>query len=208
MTNYNEQYYICAVPSGGDHLFVGRQSKTASGRFWCEKPTDGGPPLYFHNSNKENDLVDGNRWPITEVLYCTKSILVKHVLYEKLKMHKPSGMTFHPAVYIDDEGEWHDDYLYLVFHEAGDWWDRDLSDVEEAATIRSDGSVRPAWVEKFYLDENVLDKIPENNRLMFALGGATNRHVCFHKKNVEILGEYQGVRFLKMSEYEPGDECG
>lgn len=91
-----------------------------------------------------------------------------------------------------------------------DCWDRDRSELLRKGVVLSDGVVTVPRVNRFCLDENVLNKISENECLMFAVGGVYNRFVFFHKKVVEVFERHgaQGVRFLKVSNFEDGDDVG
>lgn len=210
MSCFNDQYYICAIPCGEEQVFAGKNPRTASGRYWYTKQAVGDPPLYFHNSNKEYNLIDGERWPITSVLFYMNSFLVNACVYEELKAFVSLGLQFHPAVYIDDDDVWHENFWFLVFHEGLDCWDQGKSEVSSAEVVRSDGSVRLARLKSISLDDNVLGKISEVERLMFVLGGASNHHVLFHQKIVDIFerNEFSGARFLKVSDFEDGDDVG
>ncbi len=71
----------------------------------------------------------------------------------------------YPAVYIDDENNWHDNYWFLNFYEELDCWDRKLS------VIGEDDDEHESAVYQYYLDAKILDGIPEEKRLLFIMGG-------------------------------------
>lgn len=158
----------------------------------------------------KRNLKAGNKWPITDVLVCDGSILIKKYLWEKIEGFNSEGLAFHPSVFIDDEGIWHENFMFMVFYKNLDCWDRERSVVEEEEEHLADETVFPVVVERFYLDDKVLDKIPENQRLMFEMGGVQNSLVCFHQKIVDIFDQNKaaGIRFLKVSEFEDGDDYG
>lgn len=210
---YNEKYYFCAVPKGSDRLFVvPNKKRMKSSAYSYLKPKVGSPPFFFNSSatSVKRNAKAGNKWPITDALVCDGNVLVNNELWEKIKEFNTGGLAFHPSVFIDDEDVWHENFMFMVFSKKLDCWDRERSVIEEEEERLADGTVFPATVERFYLDDKVLDKIPENQRLMFKMGGVQNRFVCFHQKIVDIFDQNAaaGIRFLKVSEFEDGDDYG
>ena len=63
-------------------------------------------------------------------------------------------------------------------------------------------------MDNYRLREDVLDSIPENERLIFQVGNTTSGEIFFHQKVVDIFNKHgvKGIRFFKVSEYHVGDE--
>ncbi|WP_163831826.1 hypothetical protein [Spartinivicinus ruber] len=65
-----------------------------------------------------------------------------------------------------------------------------------------------AEVTQYYLDDKVLDEIPEHQRLMFKMGGATKAYIFAHQVVVDFFTsrKISGVRFMKVSTFKEGDQ--
>lgn len=108
----------------------------------------------------------------------------------------------HQYIYINDEGEWLDDYWFLTFYKTLDCWDsgRSVVDVFEDDEDDDLGGIEPTIeVDKFVLESEVLDEIPKNERLLFKMGGNVSKsYVVVHQKVVDFFenNNISGVRFL------------
>lgn len=208
MTNYNEQYCILARPRGEDQIFVGLDSRVSSDSFYYTKPNSGSPEFFFNNRAKKRQLKMGVKWPLTSAFVWVSNVMVDRAHYEALKDFNISNLKYHPSIYIDDEDVWHEDYWFLVFYQELDCWHRKRSEVLDKGEVYSDGTEFPPRLNKFYLDDKVLDPIPEEERLMFAMGGVSNRFIFVHQKIVDIFdrSRAEGVRFIKVSDFKDGDD--
>ena len=68
-------------------------------------------------------------------------------------------------------------------------------------------SIKPD-MDNYRLREDVLDAIPENERLIFQLGNTSRGKIFFHQKVVDIFKKHdvKGINFFKVSEFEYGDQ--
>ncbi|MEJ7807501.1 MAG: hypothetical protein WKG03_16450 [Telluria sp.] len=107
----------------------------------------------------------------------------------------------HPAIYIDDRDNWHEDYWYLTFTELFDCWDRQLSDTSTSCIEA--GGEKIYDVYEYVLDKDLLDKTPLEKRLLFQMGGTVDAFVFCHES---IAGLFRrdmpnGARLVLASDY-------
>jgi len=205
MNRFNEEYYIAVEPKGDNQPYVIADKKTAARGYHYTKLPEGKPPLFFFNRNKEKDLASGNKWAITPVLETGGDFLVSDYIANELMMYEIDGLQLYPAVYIDDDDNWHEEYWFLTFFEKFRYWDSKNS---EFMKIDSSDSEFDAEIDKYCLDESKLSLIPEEQRLIFKMGGVGDPYVFFHKKMVDLFTstKSKGIRFFKVSEFEEGDQ--
>ena len=213
MTVFDDQYFVSIMPFGDDQLYLKPDEKTFNRRYTYKKMDQGGAPLFFENAFKERDIRDGKSHPITSVLMNGSNLLVNNAIRDKLKFKDIQGMQLYPAIYIDDDFKWHEEHWFLNFYEAIDCWDRDTSTIEsyddEDEDEDDDDPIElDSEVIRYRLDADILDKIPEERRLMFKMGGALKSYIFVHQKVVDLFKDCDavGVRFIKVSEFKEGDQ--
>lgn len=132
-----------------------------------------GPPLYFCNSYKDEGLKSGIVENIGDILFNGPHMVVSDQVKTYLDSFETRFLQIYPAVYIDNQDNWHEGYWYLNFIDQIDCWDRERSVFDPP-----DDPADPfdyAEVKKYSLDVDVLDRIPEDERLLFKMGGALDR---------------------------------
>ncbi|WP_163831825.1 imm11 family protein [Spartinivicinus ruber] len=184
MTNYNEQYYILDTFYNDNQLHITADNKTSNRNYEYEKLVPSGVPLFFENSFKDKEKALGRKRLLTDVLFDGSSLVVVYKIHDFLKMFSTKGMQLYPAIYIDDDTNWHENYWYLNFFEKLDCWDRKLSVLE---TFDDEDDDFDAEIRKYYLDKKVLDAIPEEQRYLFKMGGATESYIFAHERLVDIF---------------------
>lgn len=193
--NYDNDYYI-PLATYEDKIYVKPLQKTADRDYILEKLIFGEEPLFFENSNKEA----GIRHIVPDILFDGANMIVKGHIRDFLKEFETPGMQLYPAIYIDDNENWHDDYWLLNFYDSLDCWDRNNSIYEPEPP---DSPIDPD-IRKFSLDNQVLDKIPKEQRLVFRMGGSSEAFIFMHQDIVDFLRKINssGVRFFRISEFE------
>ena len=120
-----------------------------------------------------------------------------------------TDMQLYPAVYIDDEGQYHENYWCMNF------WGIDCLDREKSILSRigqrklqENPHADRLPVKKYALSQEVLNKIPEEKRLVFKIGGDNTGYVFIHQKITDIFREENatGIKLYKVSEYKKGME--
>ncbi len=208
MSKYNDEYFIALLPPGDDQIYLKPNSQTAKRKYHYTKLNLGEAPLFFQNSYRESD---NNQWAITNVLVDMSGLLVTQPIYEAIRVYGIDSMQTYPSVYVDDNGTYHEEYWYIGFVDelqclnAEDssivLFDFDEEDEDEDDEERLE-------VKKYSLDDATLDNIPEEQRLMFKIGGCSKKHVFVHRKIVDIFERNNalGVRFFKVSDFKEGDQ--
>lgn len=211
MSRYEDEYYIAFEPSDSGRVQARPDRKTGERNYHYEKVPLGGVPFRFDNANKERDLEAGNSWLLTDVLMASGDLLVNNKVHDELKQYAISNLQYYPSSYIDDENNVHDHYWFMTFYQSLDCWCRERSvklnwkqyyddDDDESEEEESPD------ITKYYLDENVLDGISEEKRLMFKMGGASLEYIFCHQKIVDyfVSNKVSGVRFIKVSKFHEG----
>lgn len=205
MNKYNDQYYIVMLTLNEDRIFVDPLQKTADRNYHFKKQPIGSEPFFFENSDREEDKKDGITHLLPDVLMEGANLLVNQTTRDYLKQYTIYGLQMNPSIYIDDNGNWHENYWFLTFFETVNCLDRVKSDVEEIPAIPDNDK---PLVNKYSLDSKVLDKIPEENRLLFKMGNVTDQYVFVHQRIADYFAENNvtGIHLSKVSEFEEGDQ--
>ena len=211
MSTFNDQYYIVRSPFGDDQLFLKPDRKTSKRNYEFTQLRIGDAPLFFQNGFRDEDIASGVNHPITDVLMDGANLVVNDSIRDKLKLFGINGFQFYPSVYIDDSSNWHEDRWFMNFYEKLDCWDRKLSTIKVLEPDDDDDEDElelDAIVKKYCLDDNLLDKIPEEKRLMFKMGGASKEYIFIHQKVADSFTQsgVTGVRLFKVADFKEGDQ--
>lgn len=202
MNDFDDLYYIALHPNRDEYprLVVRNESedKLFSGGVLT------GAPLFFENGYRDEDLRAGRAEKIAGVLFDGNNMLVNSAIYQHLSTLQIDNVQFFPAVYIDNQGRWHEDYWYVNFLEELDCWCRNRSQF----TPPDDPSdpFDYAEVKRYALDADVLNHIPESRRVLFKMGGASVSYVFIHDTLVRYLSSIDdiGAKFLSVKTFVRG----
>jgi hypothetical protein len=190
MTHFNDDYFFIRKPKNDDQLpFLEPDENTEDRRFRLEMQQPGSAPLVFRNSWKEENLRRGIRSLAPAVLFEGDDLVVSTAIRQSLLLADIPDLAMHPAIYIDDQGTWHEDYWFLTFTKWLDCWDRNASTYEQDDPPVRLGDFELYQVYEYSLDPDVLDKIPLQNRLLFKLGGSLDGFIVCHKS---LAGLFRG----------------
>ena len=208
MNNYNEEYYIVLNDYRDDTLYVNALRKSADRDFEFERLIPGQEPLFFHNRYKEEDIKNGVKHQLPSILFNAPIPIVNNQIHDRLKFFDFDGMQLYPAIYIDDDGHYHENYWCMNFWEELDCIDRENSVLSERSQreLIEDPTTDDLAVDQYYLSAEVLDQVPEQDRLIFKIGGDDKGYVLVHQKIADIFKEENamGVKLYKVSEYRKG----
>ena len=199
MTTYNADYFFIRKPKEREDIpSLTPDNNTVNRHYSYEKEAEGSPPLVFFNGAKDFQQNKGiTAIQPSSVLFDGVDIAVTtDIRRELLKLTIPDMYT-HPAIYIHDDGEWHENYWYLTFEKPFDCWDRENSDYDP----EPDGFGDETYYEvtHFSLDSERLNNIPLNQRLLFKMGGASDAFITCHK-SIKHLFECEGVRLVAIAD--------
>ena len=201
MTDYTAQYYILTRPSGDSVPYLAPDDDTIDRALSREKQPLGSPPFVFSNSWKERNRKEGVKEVVTPVLFHGSDIVVKSSIREALLELQLPNINIHPAIYIDDRDTWHEDYWYVKFENRFDCWDRELSDTSENF-VETNGQ-RRYDVYEFVLDEDLLDRTPLQQRLLFKMGGTIDASMFCHESIVKVFQRDRpnGVKIVAATDF-------
>lgn len=138
--------------------------------FTYEKQLVGTPPLVFFNGGLEyaKKLGIHSLKEPPAILFHGSNPVVRSDLREKLLSYDIPNLHMHPTVYIHDDGKWHENLWYMAFTDQFDCWDRQHSTYEPEPLEM--GGYKLFSVYIYSLDEELLDKTPLEQRLLFKMG--------------------------------------
>lgn len=179
MSDYEQQYFILTERDEDSVPFLTPDKNTADRRFSFERQRVGSPPLIFTNGWRDRNLSKGIKDSVKPILFHGNNVVVSSPIRESLLGIDVPGMYMHPAIYIDDRDQWHEEYWYLTFTELFDCWDRNTSTTSPPYTT-ADPTKRYEIIT-YGLDKDVLDKTPLEKRLLFKMGGTGAGYVFCHE---------------------------
>ncbi len=187
--NYNKDYFI-ASPDFDIHKYeILPEKSSIQRRFHYRKLNFGEAPVSFSLEDERLLAL------FPPMLFCTPSFFVsediKNIFDDKIY----SGQLY-PALINGKKGY----YLLNIFDEL-DCWDRENS-IYEQDDIDDD-----PHVIKYSLNNDVLNSIPEKERMIFKMGGDDLAPLIVHKDIKKILEKkVDYLKFFMIENYELGDE--
>lgn len=198
---YNDQYYFIRKVKLKDTVPSLRADDTTSHRDYATDALPPGPPLVFHNVWKERNREEKVKEQVGDILFEGANILVRTPIRERLLEHELAFVHLYPAIYIDDQDKWREDYWYVTFTRRFDCWSRKTSEYE-GPPVNLDGTDQYE-VDKFDLDTQLLDKTPLSERRLFKMGGTIRGFVTVHQSLMKAFqtSNLVGCEFVRVSEY-------
>jgi hypothetical protein len=155
---------------------------TADRQFRFMRQPVGSAPLMFFNGGRDYQKKIGDK-PLKvppRILFDGSNLVVDDAIREALLNIDIPNMYLHPAVYIHDDSKWYEGYWYMTFTEPFDCWDKKNSTYyPDPMTL---GGEESYGVYTYSLNEDLLNKTSEENRLLFEMGGTTDGMVVCHQK--------------------------
>ncbi|MDR2209194.1 MAG: hypothetical protein LBE22_09525 [Azoarcus sp.] len=158
----------------------------------------GQKPLIFRNGALEFALRRGALPvdPPPDVLFDGENLVVRERIAKKLDEMELSNLAIQPAIYIDHKKKWHEDYWFLTFTKEFDCWDRKKSRYDPEPPYKG----RMLYdVSVYILNEELLQKTPLRERLLFRMGGAVLSPVLAHQSIVGLF-RMPGVEVISLVE--------
>jgi len=215
MNKYNEQYYIL-FNDVKQSSYLKPLRKTTDRDYEYKKLHIAGGPAFFENAFKEEDRDAGKKHPVYDLMDSSGHYLISDRIYEKMNHYEIAYMQFFPAVFIDDDDQWHENYVFTNFYDLLDCLDIENSTITELDDDDDDDYEDDDYeeeeelhiVDEFCLSETILDKIPEEQRLIFSIAKTTSTYVFVHQKIKDIFDQENatGVMFKPVIGYVSGDE--
>jgi len=205
MNNYDNEYYIFFPTFLPSEVRIRPHIKNKNVVFDGIELPIGGAPLFFEQGFKEKDARTGQKRQMTDIMSGSGSFIVTKNIRTEFIKYDLTGMAMYPAVMIDNDDKWNENYWFMNIWRDLDCWSRNNSVYDE---LSEDEDEDDTVIDVYHLDENVLDIIPLENRLIFRMANETMGYIFFHRKVVDFLkkNNFTGGRFIKVIDFKEGDQ--
>ncbi|TWI66184.1 hypothetical protein IP91_01995 [Pseudoduganella lurida] len=200
MSKYDQEYYVID-PANSDRLpRLTPTEETVDRNYAFEVPPRGSAPFFFFNGasdyqkKKRIDVIKD----LPDVLFNGNHVIVRDRVRKELLELDASGFELHPAVFMDDDGTWHEDFWFVCIPERFDCWDKEASDYDDDPM--EIGGFELYEIEKISLSEELLDRTPLKERLFFKLGGAQDAVLMCHQSIAGIFRS-PGSKLIPVPDY-------
>lgn len=204
MKAYEESYYIVYPNEEYDNCIV-PTPYTASTHWKFEKLTLGSKALSFVSENEDLDFLMENY----ALAFSVPNFVVTKKLKELLELGL-YGCQFFPAIIKNEEKSLVEGMWALNTFQELDCIDFKRSQfyMPDDGSTDIDGFTINADMDTYRFRKEVLDKIPEEERLVFQIARTSIGEIFVHQKVVDIFTkqDVKGISFFKVSEFEDGDQ--
>ncbi len=200
MSQYNDQYYIVFKSYDENTLYLKPQKHSAMRDYEYTK-LSGGEPMFFENGYRDEDLVRGVSRPIKQAHLDSTYPVFSDEIKKTLGNIDSSCCQIYPAVIVDDHGKYHDNYwVFNVFELLG------VLNLEKCRIDDFDPDEEDQTLEQYYLDDDKLSAIPEEERLVFMPKFSDYPHIIVHEKVVKAFKKHNvdTLNFVKVSDWVMG----
>jgi len=202
MKSYDDEYFIVTYDNTSHQMHVNIHEKSENVVYDGQKLIIS-TPLFFEPSFQERHKRLGVTPQKTNVMFDGSSFIINNAIRQDMIKYDFKGMQLYPAILIETDGHWDETYWYLNIWQDLDCWDKKKSIVKP---LKQGRDISDTKVKKYYLDEDILNATPEQDRLIFRMGGEFYGYIFMHKKLVDIFvnNNHTGIRFFKVSTFEAG----
>ena len=198
MNKYNEEYYIVFDNYNDETLYLSPLQKTFDRNYTYTKAIMGQDPFFFENAYKDKDLLNSIQRPIKNAHLNLNYPIVSDKIKDDINNFKIDNFQLYPTIIIDDNGDFYDNFWFFnIFNKTN---------VLNLKRCIIDDYDKRHDIDKYYLDSNKLDIIPEEQRLVFIPEKASGAPVFLHQKVVDIFNKHKvdTLKFIRVSEWEMG----
>ncbi|MCG9684601.1 hypothetical protein L1D31_18875 [Vibrio sp. Isolate23] len=200
MSQYNDQYYIVFENYDENTLYLKPQKHSAMRDYEYTK-LSGGEPMFFENGYRDIDLARGVSRPIKQAHLDSTYPVFSDEIKKTLVNIDSSCCQIYPAVIVDDHGKYHDNYwVFNVFELL------DVLNLEKCRIDDFDPDEEDQTIEQYYLDDDKLSAMPEEERLVFMPKFSDYPHIIVHDKVVKAFKKHDvdTLNFVKVSDWVMG----
>ncbi|WP_024610361.1 hypothetical protein [Pseudoalteromonas sp. TB64] len=203
MSKYDQEYYLPFAAMDDSKLFVGMDKKTVMRRGHRKLNLSEGP-MFYMNSYKVEDKKEGVKLPIPDIMIVAGQMVIPNEMMKFLRVFDLPGIQVFPAVYIDDDDNWHESLSVIHCYERIDCLDFEKSRIKNNPKTWEEGDDHK--VKQPSLCEAALNAIPEENRLILKINKVSLPHLYCHQRVVDFIRKmkYTGVQFIKVADFEEG----
>jgi len=197
MKNLNEQYFVIFPDYDQDSSFFEFNKSTGLRSPHYRELVIGQKPVVFMSEDQTK--------PINKIIFSPPSIILHESIIGDLASENIFGGQLYPAIHIDADGNYNEDFFLINMFDELDCWSRTDSvyELEEGDDDDDD-----AYMIKYKLDHTILEGIDEDKRLMFKMGGVDRPLIFLHERVVKAFQSQniQGYKTFKVTDYEFGVE--
>jgi hypothetical protein len=200
MKKYDDEYYFILRADDDRIPDLTPDTNTEDRTFRYEEQPMASPPLVFFNGAAEYQKklrLPTMKVPPSVMLEGSNLMVPNQIREELLKLEIPN-LHMHPSVYIHDDKKWYENYWYMTFTEMFDCWDRNNSTFKDRPLEL--GGFKLYSVYTYSLNEELLDKTPLEQRLLFKMGSTQDGMIVCHKSIMRMFIN-EGTQLTKVSEY-------
>lgn len=202
MQDFNQDYYLLLEPNGKGFPSLDPDEDTLNRSYWRKQMPMGSAPLIFINGFLELQREQGTKlWDTPpDVMFDGARPIVKDKIRDALLNLDIPNLVMNESIYIDHNEIWHENLWFLGFTQALDCWDREKSEVFGGydPDDEEDGLF---MIRRYVLNNEVLAKIPLQERLLFEIGNTSPGHIAAHYSVAKYFANNTGVIVLPIAEY-------
>lgn len=192
MSKFNDHYFFIRPDESNERLpFLTPDVNTCERRYTEHPVSPGSAPLIFSNGWKAEFAARGIKEDVADVLFEGLGFIVRDHIRDRLLSLDLCEVHLHPAVYIDDSGNWHEDYWFVAIMNRFDCWDRDTSTFDDEPL--EIGGQKLFSMYTYALDDKVVDAKPLPERLLFLMGGTQDGMITCHKSVASVFRGHGAV---------------
>ena len=197
MSDFDQQYYV---------IFRDSKYQKKSNAFDFTRATGARRPSYRRLTVGQNPAFFNSEFEtraIGQMLFSLPSIILHKSIVGALTNENIWGGQLYPAVYIDAKGKYEEDFFLINMFNELDCWSRTDSVYE-----LEEGDDEDAYMIKYKLDNEILQNIEEDKRLIFKMGGVDRPLMFLHERIIKAFKEQkvEGYKIFKVVDYEFGVE--
>lgn len=206
MNDFDSEYFIFLENEKPCYPTLVAKGSTVDRPYGRRELSSGGGPLAFFDGFRNEQLRDGTKEILTDILFDGTSMVVTSRIKSSLEGFDIDGLQYYPAIYIDNSGIWHEDYWYMNFYTRLDCWDREFSIYD--SEFDENDPYDFADVDRYSLDSGKLSRVPASERMMFKMGRSAGQYIFAHKEIAKffLLEQIPSMQIFKVSEFEEGDQ--
>lgn len=186
MNHYDNEYFFVRSDDDNERLpFLTPDTNTSERRYAECPPQPGTAPLIFSNGWKDEFAARRVKEDVADILFEGVNFIVRDHIRERLLALDLPHVHLHPAVYIDDRGDWHEDFWFVGITNDFDCWDRHNSTYNKKQMVIGQDTLYSMYT--YSLNAALLDRTPLRERLLFQMGGTVDGLVTCHQSIASIF---------------------
>ncbi|MGF1743057.1 hypothetical protein L4C34_18725, partial [Vibrio profundum] len=182
MNTFEDEYYLLIDTPFRENFLELVGIKGAGARFYETDQLDyGDGPIFFGQVFKED-----MPFKLSNVQMDSGNPVVSKEIADVIAKYNIDGFQLFPAIIVDENDKWYEDFYYFNVYERLDCVDFENSEVDDY----DPDSIIGQEVIKFKLRADVLENIEEERRLIVMLDEVVEAPLLVHQKLVDQLVQF------------------